>query len=120
MAGYALFIGWGNVVRGREELSLQVFQETVEYWTRAHDDGQIEGFEPYFLEPHGGGLTGFMLIHGERERLDQLRESDEFERIVMRADAVVEELGVVTAYTGEVLGRQMTRFQELAGQLAAA
>ena len=37
----------------------------------------------------------------------------------MRADAVVEELGVVTAVTGEALSRQMTRFQELAGQLAA-
>ncbi len=120
MADYALFIGWGSVVRGREELSLTVFQETVDFWVRAQQDGRIDGFEPFFLEPHGGGLSGFMLVHGGRQQLDGLRESEEFERIVLRADAVVEELGVVTAYTGEALARQMGRFQEMAGELAAA
>ena len=120
MANYALFIGWGNVVRGREELSLQVFQETVDFWTRAQEDGRIDGFEPFFLEPHGGGLGGFMLVYGARERLDQMRASEEFERVMLRADAVVDELGVVTAYAGEALGRQMSRFQEMAGELAAA
>jgi hypothetical protein len=120
MADYALFIGWGSVVRGREELSLQVFQETVAFWGRAQQDGQVAGFEPFFLEPHGGGLNGFMLIYGDREQLDRLRASEAFERIMLRADAVVEELGVVTAYAGEALARQMGRFQEMAGELAAA
>jgi hypothetical protein len=120
MADHALFIGWGSVVRGREELSLRVFRETIDFWAKAHQDGRIDGFEPFLLEPHGGGLTGFMLVYGERSRLDQLRESEEFERIVLRADAVVDELGVVTAYAGDALGRQMSKFQEMAGELAAA
>ncbi|HMJ03162.1 MAG TPA: hypothetical protein VK506_09475 [Conexibacter sp.] len=120
MANYALFIGWGSVVRGREELSLQVFQETVEFWARSQQDGQIDGFEPFFLEPHGGGLSGFMMVYGQREQLDRLRASEEFERVMLRADAVVDELGVVTAYAGEALARQMSRFQEMAGELAAA
>ena len=120
MANYALFIGWGNVVRGREELSLTVFQETIDFWTRAQQDGQISGFEPFLLEPHGGGLEGFMLIYGERQQLDRLRASEEFERLMLRASSVIDELGVVTAYAGEALGRQMSQFQEMAGQLAAA
>ena len=39
---YALFIGWGNVVHGREEMSLRVFQETVEFWRRCEDDVRID------------------------------------------------------------------------------
>ena len=120
MADYALFIGWGSVVRGREEMSLRVFQETIDFWTRAQQNGRVDGFEPFLLEPHGGGLAGFMLVYGEREQLDRLRASEEFEHVVLRADSVVEELGVVTAYAGEALGRQMLQFQEMAGQLAAA
>ena len=117
MADYALFIGWGNVVHGREEMSLRVFQETVDFWTRCQEDGRIDGFEPFLLEPHGGGLTGFMLAYGERDRLDQVRESEEFERIMARAGAVVDDLGVVTAYTQNALGRVMGQFQETAGEL---
>ena len=120
MADYALFIGWGNVVPGREEMALRVFQETGEFWGRAQQDGHIDGFEPFLLEPHGGSLEGFWMIYGAREQLDHLRESEEFERILMRANSVVDELGVVTAFAGEALGRQMRTFQEMAGQLAGA
>lgn len=120
MADYALFIGWGSVVRGREAMSLRVFQETLEFWGHAQQDGQIDGFEPFLLEPHGGGLDGFMLIYGGRDRLERLRASDEFERLMTRADSVIDDLGVVTAYAGEALGRQMSHFQELAGELATA
>ncbi|HEU4703136.1 MAG TPA: hypothetical protein VFS37_11705 [Conexibacter sp.] len=120
MADYALFIGWGSVVRGREELSLRVFQETVDFWARAQEEGRIDGFEPFFLEPHGGELEGFMLVYGERERLDRLRESEEFERLMTRAGAVVDDLGVVTAYAQQALGRLMGQFQEMAGELAGA
>jgi hypothetical protein len=118
MADYALFIGWGSVVRGREEMSLRVFQETVEFWQGAQEDGQIDGFEPFLLEPHGGGLAGFMLVYGDRGRLNDLRTSEEFERIVTRAGAIVDDLGVVTAYAGNALARQLSRFQEASGELA--
>jgi hypothetical protein len=120
MADYALFIGWGHVVPGREEIALRVFQETGEFWGRAHQDGHVDGFEPFLLEPHGGSLEGFWMVYGARDQLDRLRESEEFERILMRANSVVDELGVVTAFAGDALGRQMRTFQEMAGQLAGA
>jgi len=117
MADYALFIGWGEVVRGREETAVRVFQETVEFWAQAQQDGQIDGFEPFLLEPHGGGLAGFMLVYGDRGRLDALRGREDFERVMARAGAVVDELGVVTAYAGEALARQMGVFQQTASEL---
>src|SRR6185312_8632833 len=35
MADEALFVGWGPVVRGREQVALEIFQETLEFWGRA-------------------------------------------------------------------------------------
>jgi len=119
MADDALFIGWGPVVRGREQQAVEVFGETVAYWQAARDDGRVESFEPCFLQPHGGHLDGFMLIHGERAQLDRLIESDEFDRLMARANAVVDELGVVNAFCGEALARQMGFFQEASRELAA-
>jgi len=56
MAGEAIFLGWGQVVRGREQLALQVFQEAVSYYGKLEQEGQIERFDAYLLDPHGGDL----------------------------------------------------------------
>jgi hypothetical protein len=117
MADDALFIGWGAVVRGREATSLRVFQETIEFWTAAQGDGRIESFEAFLLQPHGGGLAGFMLLRGERAKLDELRGSDDFGRVTTRAGMVIDDLGVLDAYTGASLGEQLGRFQQAAADL---
>ena len=71
MAGEALFLGWGPVVRGREQKALQVFQETIEYYGKLQQEGQIDSFEPVLIAPHGGDLGGFVLLRGERAKLDR-------------------------------------------------
>jgi hypothetical protein len=118
MAGEALFLGWGPVVRGREQTALKVFQETLEYYGRLQQAGQIESFEPVLVAPHGGDLAGFVLLRGERGKLDEIRSSDEFERAVTRAASVVDNVGVVHAFTGEALGQAMGRFQAASADLA--
>jgi hypothetical protein len=117
MAGDALFLGWGPVVRGRELKALEVFQETLTYYTKLQEDGPIDSFEPVLLAPHGGGLAGFILLRGARASLDEVRSSEEFQRLVTRAAAVVDEIGVIDAYTGEGLGRQMARFRSVSDEL---
>src|SRR5215210_3611413 len=117
MADEALFIGWGEVVRGREEKAVEVFNESVEYYGRLQQDGKIEGFEAWFLAPHGGDLTGFFLLRGERAQLDEILRDPEFERLQTRASMIVDRTGTIPAYTGEALGRLMGQFQEAAGDL---
>jgi hypothetical protein len=118
MANDVLFIGWGPVVRGRERQAIDVFQESVQSWMQYQQDGRIESFEPILLEPHGGELAGFVLIRGERHKLDELRLDDEFRRNLARANTVVEDLGVVCGYGEDALARQLGLFQEAAGALA--
>jgi hypothetical protein len=118
MAGEALFLGWGPIVRGREQTSLKVFQETIEYYGRLQEEGKIESFEPVLIAPHGGDLGGFVLLRGERAKLDEVRSSEEFERAVTRAASVVDNVGVLNAFTGEALGRTLGRFQAVSEELA--
>ena len=120
MAGEALFIGWGQVVRGREQFALQVFQEAVGYYGKLQEEGRIERFDAYLLDPHGGDLAGFFLLHAERSALETIRSSAEFQRLTVRAGSVIDNLGVVSAYSGEALGRQMALFGEMAQELPQA
>lgn len=118
MAGDALILSWGPVVRGRELKALEVFQETLTYYGKLQEDGLIESFEPVLIAPHGGGLAGFLLLRGERASLDKLRSSDEFRRLVARAASVVDEVGVLEAYTGEALAQQMALFRTVSQEIA--
>jgi hypothetical protein len=112
----ALFIGWGQVVRGREKEALQVFQESVEYWGRLQQEGRIDRFDVTMLAPHGGDLAGFAVLYGDREKLGEVRFSDEFERLLVRAASIIDRAGAVPAYTGEAIGPQMERFQAAADE----
>ena len=120
MAGEALFLGWGQVVRGREQFALQVFQEAVGYYGKLQEEGQIERFDAYLLDPHGGDLAGFFLIHGERSALDAIKSSAEFRRLLVRAGSVIDNLGLVGAHAGDALGQQMALFDEMAQELPQA
>ena len=118
MADAGLFIGWGAVVRGRETEAVEVFNETLGYYSRLQEEGEIENFEPVFLEPHGGDLSGFILIRGDAEKLASLRVSEEFNQFTTRATLVVENFGIVGADLAERLQRQMAFYTEQIGAFA--
>lgn len=112
MPSNALFTGWGQVVRGREQAALEVFGRTVQFWTDHQQAGRIESVEPVLLAPHGGDLTGFMLVRGESAALDEIFASEEYTRLMADAGGIVDGLGVVRAYMGEELGTVMGYFGE--------
>lgn len=116
MADAGLFIGWGQVVRGREMEAAELFRETLGYYARLQEEGAIESFEPVFLEPHGGDLSGFILIRGDAEKLASFRVGEEFNQLSIRVGLVVDNFGVVGADLGERLQRQVEYYTE---QIAA-
>ena len=118
MADYGLFIGWGpDSVRGREAKSLEVFNESVEYWGRLQQEGRIESFDVAFLEPHGGDLGGFAMLRGDKDSLAALRFDDEFIRMSTRASLIVEKVGVVGAFINNGLSGAISDFQEAIADL---
>jgi hypothetical protein len=118
VADAGLFIGWGEVVRGRESEAVELFNEVLAYYGRLQEEGTIEAFEPVFLEPHGGDLNGFILIRGDAEKLAALRVSEEFIQYTIRATLHVENFGVVGADLAERLQRQVEYYTEQIGAIA--
>ncbi|HTD57376.1 MAG TPA: hypothetical protein VK672_00630 [Solirubrobacteraceae bacterium] len=104
-------------MRGREIKALEVFQETITYYGTLQQEGRIDSFEPVLLAPHGGELAGFILLRGARASLDQIRSSNEFRRLVARAASIVDDVGVIDAYTGEALAEQMATFRTVSEEL---
>ena len=117
MADSAIFIGWGTNIPGREQHSLTLFNEVVAYYGGLQQRGEIESVEAVLLEPHGGDLSGFLLIRGEAEKLDRLRRSEEFVGYNARAGLALNNLGVVGAYIGAGLERQFAVFGKLVAEL---
>jgi hypothetical protein len=118
MTEAGLFVGWGAPVRGREAKSLEVFNESVEYWGRLQQGGRIESFEVVLLYPHGGDLGGFALLRGTHDQLNDVGGDEEFLRITARAGLIVDRLGVVRAVLGEGLEQQIGIFQQAISELA--
>jgi hypothetical protein len=118
MADAGLFIGWGEVVRGRETEAVERFNATIEYFEGLQQDGAIESFEPVFLEPHGGDLGGFFFLRGDAERLSALRVDEEFVSIVQQATLIADGVGVVGASMGAAIERQMGSYMEAIAQYA--
>src|SRR3954463_16104687 len=112
MADRALFVGFGEPVRGREERSVDVFNEWVGMLGRMQSEGRIEGMDVTLLDPHGGDLGGFFQIHGSAEQCAALANDEEFRRAVIDATMIVEKFGVVPAVTGEGVSREMEIYSE--------
>jgi hypothetical protein len=112
MADRALFVGFGMPVRGREERALEVFNEFVALCGRMQSDGRIERMDVTLLDPHGGDLGGFFMLHGSDEQCAALTSDDEFRRAMTDAGLIVENLGAVPAVTGEGVGREMAIYSE--------
>ena len=109
---FALFLGWNRAVAGREMDSIELFGGFMKYVDGLKDAGTIESHEPYFLDYHGGDLNGFWLIRGERAKLDELTETDEWIQWTTKVQYTMEGFGVLRATSNSALQRRMTAFQK--------
>lgn len=112
MAEGAIFVGWGAAIPGREKSSLEVFTESVQFWTQKQQQGEITSFEVFALEPHGGDLLGFALIRGDQDTLTRLRYSPDVVRLDNRAATVVQNFGVVTAFPPDQVQQFYQSYQQ--------
>lgn len=111
MADRTLCLTWGQVARGREEHSLEVFNDVVGYYAALQEDGRIEHFDVVILSP-GGGIAGLILLHGTHDQLDAVKEDERFRRLTIDAQMVVDELSVLDGWVNEGVARPMALFQE--------
>ena len=114
MADSGMLIGWDRSVPGRESIALELFEGMVHYLRKLHVQGDIDSFEPVMLGAHGGTLNGFVLIRGEQDRLDALRNSDEFRAMVVKANMALQGFTVLRAHFGNEVAQLMGVYGSLA------
>lgn len=107
MAEAGLLIGWNEARAGREAMAVELFGEAIRYYASLVTSGTIESFEPVELGRHGGDFNGFILIRGEREKLDALQRSEEFVKLAVRAVVCLHGFGLIDAHLGAGLQRRM-------------
>lgn len=120
MADRILFIGWGIPVRGREERGLEVFNDAVGLYGRMQQEGRIESFDVVLLDPNGGSLEGYMELHGSAEQLSEIRDSDDFRRMLVDASLIIDDLRLVDGYANEGVAREMALYQEAIAKVPQA
>jgi hypothetical protein len=111
MADRVLFIGWGTPVRGREERGLEVFNEAIGLYGKMQEQGRIEQFDVTLLGPNSG-LAGYIELYGSAQQLSDVRESEDFRRMLADANLVVDDLRQIDGYANEAIARQMALYQE--------
>jgi hypothetical protein len=117
MADRVLLIGWGSPVAGREERGLEVFDEGVGLLGRMQQDGRIEKIDVVLLDPDGGELEGFILVHGSAEQIDAVRQDEEFLRNTIDAGLIVQNLRHVEGYANDGVARVMGMYREAAARV---
>jgi len=114
MATALLFIGWNRPIAGKESEAWKFFMEEGQgALAKFQKQGYFERQEQVALTPHGGTTNGFLLLFGERAKLDELRRTDEFELFSMRLMMLFEGYGVVPGLNGEGLQKAMSRTRDL-------
>jgi hypothetical protein len=111
MAERLVFIGGGRAVNGREERGLEVFNEAVGLYGRMQQEGRIEKFDVVLLSPNTS-LDGYMSLAGSPQQLAAVREDKEFQRTLMDASLIVEDLCLVEGYANEGIAAQMDMYRE--------
>jgi hypothetical protein len=108
MVTAALFLGVNRPAPGREgEAFTFLMGEAQEQLQAFQKAGWFESMQTVALTPHGGDLNMLILLNGNRAKLDELRRTDEFEKLSMRLGRLFTGYGVVPCVTGD--GLRMVR-----------
>jgi hypothetical protein len=84
---------------------------------RMQSDGRIAGTDVALLDPHGGELGGFFMVHGSADQCSALANDEQFRRACIDASLIVDHFGVVPAVTGEGVGPEMAMYSEAVGKV---
>jgi len=116
MADRVLFIGWGATTPGREEASLDVFNEAVGLYGRLQQEGRIEAFDVALLDPNAD-LAGYIELHGSSAQLAAVRADEEFRKMLIAASLIVGGLRLIDGYKNEGVAHELELFREAAARV---
>jgi hypothetical protein len=113
MAQACLLIGFNRPLPGREAEAFKLLESSIATLEGFKKEGWFESYDVIGLTPHHGSLNNFMLLKGERAKLDELRRTDVFERFSLSLGRLVDGYGVVPGVTLDGLRKVVERTRDL-------
>ena len=114
MANSGIFMGWTRPITGASTKAMDLYKHMDGYLTRLHAEGRITTFDTVLLGAHGGDLGGFVLVRGDREKLDVIRSSPEFRELTVRGTMFLVGFRVLRAHMGSEVSELLTAYQRIA------
>jgi hypothetical protein len=108
-----MLIGWDRVAPGDNIAAVELWSEMLLFFKKMHAEGLVEKFEPVMLGAHGGNLNGFILVRGEQDHLDKIRNSDSFLALVVKANKTLTGFRVLRAHYGQEVQKIMRIYATL-------
>ena len=110
MATACLFVGWNRPNIGMEKEAWSfAMGEGMALLDKFKAEGFIESTEIVGLTAHRSDMNFFMLLFGERAKLDEMRRTDAFEKFSVRMGSLFDRYGVVPGLNKAGLDLAMKR-----------
>jgi hypothetical protein len=108
-----LLIRWGQVVPGREEQALALFDETVTYFGGLIEAGKLTSFEPYMYSTADFETEqGFFVIKGPVTEIFSMIDSDAYKTLVTKANLLLHHVSISLLTVGDGIAGQLDRFNK--------
>jgi hypothetical protein len=109
MSDACLYICWNRPHVGMSDKAFQFLGSEAQAFLKGTQGKYSTGLEIVALTAHAGTTNGFLLLHGERAKLDELRRTDEFEAFSMKMGELFDGYGVVPGLTMAGIEKVMAR-----------
>jgi len=110
----AIVITWGAPVHGRENKSIEVFLETLAFYSRNAEAGVISEPEVFLAEDGSGGM---IVLKGRSDAMREMEESEEARRLLAKAQAIVNDLKAHWYLTGDEVQTEISVFAQTVAEL---
>jgi 4-hydroxy-L-threonine phosphate dehydrogenase PdxA len=109
----ALIFRYGRPWAGREKLAFEAFGDALEFFGKRAADGLCQAPIAY-MAATGGGM---MMVHGDRERLAEILQTEDFMHMYLRAGYAVPDLTYDLMLAGESAVNQMGMWAGVGSEL---
>ncbi len=113
-----LLIRWGQILPGREDSAIALFDESVNYFLSLLENGKITSFEPFlFTMADLEEEQGFFLVKGPVPDIFALMDSDEYKTFMTKANLLLHHLRVNMVSVGDGVTQQLERYAKARADL---
>jgi len=113
----ALVTTWSQPARGREKKAVEGFMDFLTFWGKQAADGKVSEPEPFFSFDGG---HGFAIVRGMSDVLQTAIESEDYARILTKAQLTVSDLRQEMYVTGdEEIQRDLQIYMESVEELGS-